>query len=211
MRYNRFRCSSRSGATLLTLLAGALAGCATARATTYRDGAYTGTAFSKIAVFATHMTPEQALGLETQVCATLSAVSCAVGSVVLPPGRGYTGAEVERTLAAADVDGVLTIQPGYDRDAAEYFRYLPTRPAAIGATQHGNLALLGRTQPQSSSSSPDSRRAQAALMDRGSSRLVWGGDVAVDSRWGAPVSTHAVNAAMSKELVAQLRAAGLLR
>lgn len=225
MSLSQFRRSTRGRAVLVAAIFSLLAGCATAHSTTYRDGAYTGSAFRKIAVFARSGTPDEKRDLESAVCAKLGPESCATGQAVLPPIRNYTAAEVQRALGIANVDAVLLVQPGQDSAAAAYFRSLPTRAAEVGSTQHGNLALLGRTQLGATSPSPtgthstsigvsaqvDQRRAQAALMDRVTGRLVWGGDVVVNSRLGAPVSTNALRVAMAGELATQLRAAGLAR
>jgi hypothetical protein len=221
MSYYQLRRSSTCGVLLPLLLLDLSTGCATAHSTTYRDGAYTGAAFRKIAVVARGMDLDEARQLESQVCGRLAPASCATGQSLLPPVRDYTGAEVQRALGDAEVDGVLLVWGGHNPDAAQFYRTLPARPAAVGATQHGNLALLGRTgaiptsRTERASVEPatqaDPRQAQAGLMERATGRLVWGGDVAADRRLGAPMSQNALIAAIASELATQLHAARLAR
>jgi hypothetical protein len=226
--------SCRIGGEMRSLFSSALVlcctvGCASTNVTAFKDPDFAAKQYRHVAAFVVGGSLVIRQDMELRLCAEIAPTTCTPGLTVLPPTRQYTPAESNQIIGASGSDAVLIVSIGADNSQSAIIGYqtFSTAQANGTATTTGTVSTYGNTSTYQGVTQGNatatgqsttvpimyfSRVAAGtvALLDAATGKTAWSGEVQTHGRGLLATRDSAFESSSTKEIIGQLRAAGLI-
>lgn len=207
----------------------AAAGCASTKVTAFRDPDFASKQYRHVAAFVVGASLAVRQQMEQRLCSEIAPTPCTPGLSVLPPTRQYTAEESTQLIGATGSDAVLIVSIGAEESQSGVIGYqtFSTAQATGTATTtgavntYGNVGTYqGTTQGNASATGQSttipimyfSRVAAGtvALLDAVTGKTAWSGEMQTHGRGLLATKDSAFASSETKEIIGQLRVAGLV-